>query len=651
MASVVVAEDNVEHQRLLGEILQRLNHDMIMVSDGRAALAAIRARRPDLVIADVDMPHLDGVQLCRALREDPDLASTPVVLVTAYLPAGDPDLSAAGATVVVRKPFKVRHLMDVVQRCLDTGATDLVNAPGFVEALLYSLDVGVCVCDPQGRLLLLNKAMRALFGDDSAAVPLSEWSHRFTLRHLDGTPLPAPELPLSRALAGETVERADMFAYDLHRRPRWLVVNAHPLRDPGGTLIGAVAAVHDVTADHQAHLYQRCKSAVLEVLARAPDTGTAAAEVLRVMNAQLGWPYLRLWLVDPVSDRLLPAAVFAAPDAQALPMPANFERGHGLAGLCWLRGESVWVPDIHAPGSPVLPDIARVATYHAAGAVPVHGGSEVAGVLTYFSYDRQEPEPALVVLMTGIAGHIGAYLERRRAEELAQQLAASIEEYVALVGHELRTPLTSIAACTDLITQEPDATPLAEFRDLLEVVVRNNDRLLALVDQLLDLTALESGHVTINAEAVDLAGIVAAVVDGAQDATAGRHIDIDTALPDRLTVPGDRDRLRQAVDHLVDNAVRYSPDHSGITVTLTASESVAVLAITNLDSGVPAEEHPQLLRRLYRGSNARHSGIPGTGLGLTLSRAIVDRHHGTLTITPQEPSGTTVTVRLPRTTG
>ncbi len=664
MASVVVAEDNLEHQRILAELLHRLHHEVVMVGDGRSALAVITDQRPDLVIADVDMPHLDGVQLCRALRDAPDLAAIPVVLVTAYFSAGDPDLTAADATAVVHKPFKMQHLMDVVRRCLDATAAlgpssvpsgtdddegaDLVGTPGFVNALLHSLDIGVCVCDPQGRLLLLNKTLSAFFGDDSAAVPLSEWPTRFVLRRHDGTPLPAEELPLARALAGETVDRAEMLAYDLHQRLRWLVVNAHPIHHVDGTLIGAVAAVHDVTTERQGRRYRQCKSAVLEALTRAPDTTTATTEVLRVMGTRMGWPYLRLWLVDTTSDRLVPAAVFTSAGAQPLPIPAHLERGHGLAGSCWQRGEPVWVPNIHALDSPVLPEITRAATYRAAGALPVHSGTDVVGVLTFFSHDRQEPEPALVVLLTGITGHIGAYLERRRAEELKLQLAAATDEYVALVGHELRTPLTSIAAYTELITQEPDPTPLAELRDLLDVVVRNTDRLLALVDQLLDLTALASGHTTITTGPVDLAAVVAAAVAAAQPAAGDRHINIDAELPDRLTVSGDPERLRQVVDHLLDNAIKYSPGNTTITLALTPADA-AMLTITNPGSGVPAEEHPRLVRRLYRGSNARHTGIPGFGLGLAFSRVIIDRHRGNLVISPHPASGTTVTVRLPRT--
>jgi signal transduction histidine kinase len=549
---------------------------------------------------------------------------------------------------VVRKPFGVRELTDVVRGCLDGAATPaLAVSAGFVDALLHTLDVGVAVCDPQGRLLLLNKTLRAFFGDDSASVPLSEWPRRFVLRHHDGTELRAEELPLSRALAGESVEHADMLAYDLQQRPHWLIINAHGIYDVDGGLVGAVAAVHDVTAEYRARRYQQCKSEVLEVLARAPDATTAAAEVLEAIGRRLEWPYVRLWLVDPVSDRLLPAAIFAAPDTPPLPVPSSFERGQGLAGRCWETGEPVWVPDIRGPGSPVLPEMAAVGAYRTAGAVPVRSGTTVIGVLTFFSSERQEPEPAIAVLLAGITGHIGAYLERRRAEDLALQLAVSVEEYIALVGHELRTPLTSIAAYTELVAECPDTTPLSEVRKLLDVVVRNTDQLRALVDQLLELVALESGQITIETAPVDLSDVVAAAVAAARPAAGARGITVHEDRPRRLTVPGDGARLRRVVDHLLDNAVKYSPDGASVTATLTGADDVAELTVTDTGPGLPAEEHRHLLRRLYRGTNARHHGIPGVGLGLAISRAIVDRHHGTLSIAMGQPGGTTATVRLP----
>src|SRR5205823_2771407 len=133
-------------------------------------------------------------------------------------------------------------------------------------------------------------------------------------------------------------------------RPHWFAVNAHPLHDPAGRVLGAVAALHDVTAEHLARRYQDCKTAVLKVLASTPDTATAGREVLRAIAVALGWPHMRLWLVDRATDVLRPAAVYTTPGRQPPVLPDRIVRGQGLAGRCWQRGELQWVPDIHAPG-------------------------------------------------------------------------------------------------------------------------------------------------------------------------------------------------------------------------------------------------------------------------------------------------------------
>jgi signal transduction histidine kinase/PAS domain-containing protein len=658
---------------VISRILRRLGHEVIEAPDGRTGLAAVRERRPALVVADVDMPHLDGLRLCRLIREDPGLAAIPVVLITAYLPPRDPRLSGAGAATVVTKPFSVQDLTAVFRRHLpdsepvtagdrgDGTAAEMIagwlgsdalradaDARAFVEALLRGLDVGVVACDAAGTGMLLNRALGDLFGEDLRSIPLPEWPRRLTMRHHDGTDLRPGEMPLSRALAGEPVRHLRLRVQDRRDRPRWLIVNAEPVSDgAGGPVLGAVAAVHDVTAEYRARQYYDCKTEVLQVLTAGLGTAAAGAAILRAIAGPLGWPYMRLWLVDPVIDRLRPAATYTAPGERPLPVPSSFERGHGLAGTCWATAAPVWVSDMHAGESPVLPEIVAASPYRAAGAVPVRGGDRVVGVITFFSHDRQEQDPALSLLLTGIAGHIGAYLEQRRAEELDLRLAASADEYVALVGHELRTPLTSIAAYTELIGETPDGTPFGEVRAMIDVVARNTRRLHGLIDQLLDLAALESGHVELAEAPVDLTGVVRDAVGAVAATAAERRITVhgDTAVP--VTVRGDAARLRQVADQLIGNALKFSPDGAAVTVTLTTDELAAQLSVSDTGIGIPEGEHARTLRRLYRATNARDGAIPGTGLGLTVSRTIVERHHGTITLQPREPVGTTVTVRLP----
>src|SRR5918997_4124820 len=116
MALVVLAEDNVDHQRIVEKVLRRLGHDVTVVDDGRAALAAVTECRPDMVVADVDMPRLDGVQLCRTLRADPDLADIPIMLLTGYLPPSDPGLTSAGGTATMAQTFCVKELNNPLRR-------------------------------------------------------------------------------------------------------------------------------------------------------------------------------------------------------------------------------------------------------------------------------------------------------------------------------------------------------------------------------------------------------------------------------------------------------------------------------------------------------------------------------------------------------
>ncbi|MFI5495108.1 ATP-binding protein [Actinoplanes sp. NPDC051859] len=659
MASVLVAEDDQDHQRLIAGVVRRLGHDVTVADDGRAALVAAAHRRPDLVVADVDMPEMDGLQLCRALRGDPVLADVPVVLVTALSMIDERRLRESGARAVIRKPFTLQQLSAALVPHLAQGEPPrkgrppLVRDPAleqvFVEALLQSTDTGLCACDATGRMIMMNTVVRGFFGDDSAGIPLQEWAQHFALRHHDGSPLLAYDLPISRALRGEVVEHAGLLATDRRGRPRWLTINARPVCDPDGAVVGAVAAVHDITGEYKSSLYQACTTEVLKALAESRSAAEAHQEVVRTIGGTLGWRYVRLWLVDPVTGRLRLEASYTGPHERPLPAPASIARGQGLAGLCWQRGELVWVPDIHAADAPILPEVVAGSRFRAAGAVPVRSGEHVSGVLTFFSYDPQEPEPALAVLLTGIAGSVGAHLQQHRADDLEHHLAAATDEYIALVGHELRTPLTSIGAYVELIAEAPELTP--ELRGLAEVVDRNSRRLRQLVDQLLDLAALDGGHIGMQTCRVDLTELVAAAADTVRGPAADRRIVIDTNLAPDIVVPGDRGRLRQVADNLLDNAIKFSYDGATVSVQLTGDEETVVLTISDTGMGLSDEEQPDLFRRLHRGDNVRHSGIPGNGLGLALCRAVVEHHQGTITLSREHPTGTAVTVRLPRTAG
>ena len=321
----------------------------------------------------------------------------------------------------------------------------------------------------------------------------------------------------------------------------------------------------------------------------------------------------------------------------------------------WATGRALWVPDI-ADTAHLRTDRSRAAAaayaahgLHAMLAVPLHtgavgtGGDTVVGVLACFADTSEDDEDLLMVLLGGVAAQLGRFLAVRRGHELAEQLARSRDDFLTLVGHEMRTPLTSISSYAGLLGEEE--TLSADALEMVHIVERNAAAMCAIVDDLLDLAGLESGGLPLAWHEVDLAGVVSDAVHAAGDAAAGARLVVHADLPRTLPVHGDGRRLRQLVDHLLDNAITYSPGGGDVVVRLHQPHSVAELSVTDHGIGIPPADRTRLFDRFYRASNVAHHGIPGTGLGLATVRAIAQLHGGTVELDTRD--GTTVLVRLP----
>ncbi|BCJ46920.1 hypothetical protein GCM10010168_35600 [Actinoplanes ianthinogenes] len=238
--------------------------------------------------------------------------------------------------------------------------------------------------------------------------------------------------------------------------------------------------------------------------------------------------------------------------------------------------------------------------------------------------------------------------DQRRAEELTAALEHTKDEYLALVGHELRTPLTSIAAYIDLLRDADPATAAEELPDVLDVLGRNGATLRHIVDDLLDLAGIDNGHTVLADEPVDLAATVTDAVRAAGPDAATAAVALRLDLCPDAQVTGDPKRLRQVADHLLANAVKHSPPHSTVTVALTRPiPAVVELLVTDHGPGLPDDEQDHVFNRFYRSRQARDQRVPGSGLGLTISRAIVERHHGSIRFVPGPTPGARIAVRLP----
>ncbi|MEU7905717.1 ATP-binding protein [Actinoplanes sp. NPDC049118] len=519
----------------------------------------------------------------------------------------------------------------------------------FLDTLLNSMDTGVLACDPDGRLVMVNRSLRTRLGIGADNQPPEQWLPALPLTHPDGRAFTADEVPVLRALGGQHVHGVEHVVATPEGGRRLYSVNAHPLTRSDGERLGAVSVFHDITLRRRAERFRGCELAVTLALNEAQTVEEAAPRVLAAIAETLGWPYAELWLVEPTpgGEVLRHVDRYRSPRLSGdLAPPARLMPGQGLAGTAWQRAQPVWQTDVGDAGGPVTVEAADHAGLRTALALPISSGGRTLAVMTLFADEVEDPQDALVVTLSGVAAHIGQFIERRRAEELQHALTASKDEYLHLVGHELRTPLTVIASYIELIEEADPTSTLAEVAPMTAAIRRGSDRLRRLVETLLDLSALDSGQAKVRRDPLDFADAVGAAVDQARQAAETAQVTITARLPAGLQITGDRDRLGQMVVELLNNAITFTPAGGRIDVRLTRGEDRADLTIADTGAGIPEEERPHIFQRFHRGQITTERAIAGAGLGLSVAQLIAQRHHGEITLLPSA-TGTTMCVRLP----
>jgi two-component system phosphate regulon sensor histidine kinase PhoR len=220
--------------------------------------------------------------------------------------------------------------------------------------------------------------------------------------------------------------------------------------------------------------------------------------------------------------------------------------------------------------------------------------------------------------------------------------------FVADISHELRTPVASIAAAVETLS----ALQLdeREMRPLVEVVSRQAARMRELLDDLTDLTQIESGQVALQATAIDVAAIVREVASDLRVSAEPRSILIEVSGPDHAWIEGDRRRVAQIARNLIDNAVKFSGDGSTVKVAVNGDDHSVVVGITDTGEGIPAKELTRIFQRLYQVDRSRSKLRPGSGLGLAIVKHLAQLHHAEVEVDSAVGVGSTFRVRFPRLT-
>jgi signal transduction histidine kinase len=211
------------------------------------------------------------------------------------------------------------------------------------------------------------------------------------------------------------------------------------------------------------------------------------------------------------------------------------------------------------------------------------------------------------------------------------------------LAHDLRTPLTRLRGTAELAMQD-NGDP-AEARGALADCVNQSDRLLHLLETLLDISAAEGGALKLNRTQFDLRSLVERAADLYQEVAEEGNITVTLELPAAVEVHADAIRLGQAINNLVDNALKYTPAGGRVTLAVSAEATGAAFMITDNGPGVPEKERLAIFRRLYRSDSSRSQR--GFGLGLSLAKAIAEAHGGTITVDDAPGGGARFKLSVP----
>ena len=229
-----------------------------------------------------------------------------------------------------------------------------------------------------------------------------------------------------------------------------------------------------------------------------------------------------------------------------------------------------------------------------------------------------------------------------------RELEKARKEFVTNVSHELRTPLTSIKGSVETLRNGAISDPKKSLR-FLEIIEKHTERLNRLITDLLDLSQIERGKTEMNLEPVNLADVVSRTIFNFKERAEQKDQKIKLGIPPDLpAVIADEEKIEVVIINLLDNAVKYTPDHGEITVSAFEKDDGVQVEVADTGTGIPANDLSRIFERFYRVDKARSRELGGTGLGLSIVKHIIEIHDGTVSAESEIGKGSRFIFNLPK---
>ena len=241
-----------------------------------------------------------------------------------------------------------------------------------------------------------------------------------------------------------------------------------------------------------------------------------------------------------------------------------------------------------------------------------------------------------------ITGALGVFFDVTRLERLENVR----QEFLSNVSHELRTPLTSIMALSETLEAGVIDDP-ANNRRFLSIIQKNAARMHRLIDDILELSAIEAGNVKLNREPIKMKALTDDVISSLSAVATLRKVEVRNLIPAEAEVYADPHRLMQMLTNLIDNAIKFNHEQGEVRITFVSDERDLII-VSDTGEGIPSHHLDRLFERFYRVDRARSRELGGTGLGLAIVKHLARSHGGEVTVRSKFGEGTEFTIELPR---